>query len=160
MKVRIGNYRSERSKKPRIENVQVHPWDTYSADATLALIIYPTLVAYKKEILEKGVVPPEFLQPVDVSNMTEEEAQEIHEKMYSEGLAKWEEVLNKMIWSFEQAKDGYVGEEEFFAINEDADDEDVENRYDIDNDGLNDYYEKIDDGLALFGRFYRSLWWA
>ena len=159
MKVRIGNYRTDRSKKPRIENVQVHPWDTYSADATLALVVYPVLVAYKQDILEKGAVPSEFLTPVDVSGKSEEEAQKIHDEMYGVGLTKWEEVLNKMIWSFEQAKDGYVGEEDFFAINEDVDSEDIENRYDIDNEGLNDYYQKIDEGLSLFGRYYRSLWW-
>ena len=159
MKVRIGNYRSERAKKPRIENVQVHPWDTYSAYHTLALVIYPVLTAYKTDILEKGAVPAEFLETVDVSDMTEEEAQTTHERIYSEAEGKWEAVLDKIIWSFNEIKDDYAGEEEFFAVNEDADEKDIEARYDIDNDGLNDYYEKIDSGLALFGRYYRSLWW-
>lgn len=159
MKVRIGNYRSDKAKKPRIETVQVHPWDTYSAYHTLALVIYPVLTAYKKDIIEKGAVPGDFLKTVDVSNMTEEEAQAAHDSIYNEGAAKWEEVLDKMLWSFEQIKNDYASEEEFFSINEDADEKDIKNRYDIDGDGLNDYYEKIDEGLALFGRYYRDLWW-
>jgi len=160
MKVRIGNYKSERAKKPRIEKVAVHPWDTYSADNTLALVIHPVLVAFKEDVKEKGAVPSDFLDPVDVSAMTEEEAQALHEKMYNEALLKWEGIIDQMIWSFGEVKGDYAGEESFFKIKDtDADVMDLESRYDIDNNGLNDYYEKIDEGLKLFARYYRSLWW-
>ena len=160
MRVKIGNYRSARAKKPRITNIQVHPWDTYSADVTLGMIIHPVLVAYKEDIVEKGAVPSDFLRTVDVSDMTDEEAQTLHDQLYKEGMQKWSKVLDSMIWSFEQVKDDYVGEEKFLTIrDENADVTDIANRYDIDDDGLNDYYEKIDEGLQLFGRYYRSLWW-
>lgn len=159
MKVRIGNYRSEKSKKPRIEKIEVHPWDTYSAYHTLGLIIYPVLVAYRQDIVDKEIVPADFLKPVDVSDKTEEEAQEIHEKLHDEALAEWLAILDKIIWAFEQIKDDFRGEHEFFKINENEDIDDLESRFDIDKDGLNDYYEQIDEGLQLFARYYRSLWW-
>lgn len=160
MRVKIGNYKTERAKKPRIESVQVHPWDTFSADHTLALVIYPVLVAYKNDIIEKGSVPSDFLKTVDVSDKTEEEAQKLHDQMYAEGIKFWTETLDKMIWSFNEIKDDYIGEEKFLTIrDENADVTDIANRYDIDENGLSDYYEKIDEGLQLFGRYYRSLWW-
>ena len=160
MKVRIGNYKSERSKKPRIEKVSVHPWDTYSADNTLAMVIYPVLVAYKKDVQDKGVVPADFLDTVDVTGISDEDAQALHEKLFNEALLKWEGLLDEMIWSFDEVRGDYAGEEAFFKIkDENADLGDLGNRYDIDNNGLNDYYEKIDMGLQLFARYYRSLWW-
>ena len=61
--------------------------------------------------------------------------------------------------TFEQIKNNYEGEADFFTEREDVPVEDVVDRYDIDSDGLNDYYEKIDEGISLFGRYYRSLWW-
>ena len=157
MKVRIGNYRSDKAKSPRIEKVQIHPWDTYSAYHTLALVIYPLLVAFKKDVLEKGAVPHEFLEPVDVSDLSSEEAEKVQDVVYGEAEYRWIETLDKMIWAFEQIKGDYEGEEEFFSTRKDFDD--MNYVEDIDMDGLNDYYQKIDEGLALFGRYYRSLWW-
>lgn len=159
MKVRIGNYRKEGSKAPRIERVEIHPWDTYSAYHTLALIIYPMLVGYRKDVDEKGVVPSDFFQAVDVSDKTEEEAKALHDKMYAEALEKWLFVLDKMIWAFNEIRNDYEGEEAFFSIDETKAEDDLQNRYDLDQNGLNDYYEKIDEGLHLFARHYRSLWW-
>jgi hypothetical protein len=159
MKVKIGNYRKDDSTTPRIERIEIHPWDTYSAYHTLSLIIYPMLLAFKNDVVEKGSVPSDFFQAVDVSDKTEEEAKAIHDKIYSEALEKWLSVLDKMIWSFGEIKDDYEGEQKFFGINFDEDITDIKDRYDIDNDGLNDYYQKVDEGLALFARHYRSLWW-
>ena len=51
---------------------------------------------------------------------------------------EWHEILDKMIWSFEQiAKD----EEPFDA---------EENKK---------YYKKIDEGLKLFYKYFQCLWW-
>jgi len=159
MKVRIGNYKSEKAKKPRVEKVQIHPWDTYSAYRTLGLVIYPVLLAFKKDVLEKGAVPHEFLEPVDVEGLSEEEATKVQQVVYGEAEYRWVETLDKMIWAFEQIKDDFEGEEKFFSERKDVPMEKFEDRYDIDHDGLNDYYEKIDEGLNLFARYYRSLWW-
>lgn len=157
MKVNFGKYK--KNGKERTEKVEIHDWDTFSADHTLSLIIHPLLVRFKEVSKEKGGVPSDFLETVDVSEMTEEEAEAIHEKLHDEAEKRWHEILDKMIWSFNEIKNNYEGEEAFFSINEDVPEEDIENRYDMDKNGLNDYYEKIDEGLTLFGRYYRSLWW-
>jgi hypothetical protein len=159
MKVRIGNYRKEGSSSPRIERIEIHPWDTYSAYHTLSLVIYPMLLAFKNDVVEKGAVPSDFFQEIDVSDKTEEEALAIHEAAYNKALEMWLAVIDKMIWSFGEIKDDYDGEQKFFGIKFDEAITNIEDRYDIDKDGLNDYYQKVDEGLALFARHYRSLWW-
>jgi hypothetical protein len=125
----------------------------------MALIIYPMLVAYRADVADKGVVPSDFFQSVDVTGKTEEEAKAIHEKMYNEALEKWLSVLDKMIWAYNEIRHDYEGEEKFFSVDDGKDVTDLENRYDLDKNGLNDYYERIDEGLHLFARHYRSLWW-
>jgi len=160
MKVKIGNYRKgSNPKTPRIEKVDIEKWDTYSADHTLSLIIHPLLVKFRDNVLAQGIVPSEFLPTRDVSDLTEEEAAELHARLHVEGSEKWVGILDKMIWSFYQIKTNYYGEKSFFKEVEGNPEDPDYNKFDIDKDGLNDYYEKIDEGAQLFGRYYRSLWW-
>jgi hypothetical protein len=161
MKVTIGNYRPPNSKAERKINVEVHPWDTYSLYHTMALVIHPLLVAYKNDIVERDAgVPSDFLPAIDVSGLSEEEAQKVHEEHWTKALDEWLSILDKMIWSFQQCMEDYAGEEDFFSVREvPVNPDDPFGRFDIDQNGLNDYYEKIDEGLKLFARYYRSLWW-
>lgn len=163
MKVRIGNYRGPRAKRPRIEKVVIHPWDTYSAEHTLALVIHPMLIAFRKDVEEKGGVPSTFLEPIDVSELSEEEAQKVHDEAHNEATAKWLAAIDEMIWAFEQVKDNYDGEQKFFKekapLEEIEDDGAILDNLEVDTEGLNAYYEKIDAGLATFAKHYRSLWW-
>ena len=66
----------------------------------------------------------------------------------------WNEILDKMLWSFEQiilSSNGTDVESDLFK----------EYKY---NDKIlielvDKNNEKIDEGLKLFGEYYRSLWW-
>jgi len=68
MKVRIGPYRKNRATK-----VEIEPYDTWSMDCTLAMIIHPMLVQLKATT--HGYP----------SSLTEE---------------RWNEILDEMIWAF------------------------------------------------------------
>ena len=68
MKVRIGPYRKNRATR-----VEIEPYDTWSMDCTLAMIIHPMLVQLKATT--HGYP----------GNLTEE---------------RWNEILDEMIWAF------------------------------------------------------------
>jgi len=58
--------------------------------------------------------------------------------------AEWNVILDEMIWAFNEISTG-LNEDEFFDTG-------------IDWDGLKVYNERIDNGTALFGKYYRALW--
>lgn len=175
MKVNIGKYRDNGRK---IE-VKVDNSDIWSFDHTLAYIVLPNLL-YLKEV--KHGVPGDF---VDVGG-AEHEAQdsfdfykETHTEAFNIGCKKWDEVLDKMIWSFYQL--AFVdydslyhhGEGKYEFIESDQMhldpvtgkmetfltlwDKNEKNRW-FDSVGLTCHEERIQEGLELFGKYYRSLW--
>lgn len=76
MKVNIGKYKKDGS--PRKTKITIDKWDVWSLDSTLAKIIHPSLVEFKKNIHS---YPPEF-----------------------ENIEEWKNVINKMIFSFKAIK--------------------------------------------------------
>lgn len=59
---------------------------------------------------------------------------------------EWDEILDKMIFSFEEIKKDCMGCEISF------DDPDWKNK-------VVEYDSKIQEGLELFGKHFRDLWW-
>ena len=68
MKVRIGPFRKNRATR-----VEIEPYDTWSMDCTLAMIIHPMLVQLKAT------------QHGHPSTLTEQE---------------WDKILDEMVWAF------------------------------------------------------------
>ena len=58
--------------------------------------------------------------------------------------SEWNVILDEMIWAFTEISTG-ENEDKFFTTG-------------IDWDGLKVYNERIDNGTALFGKYYRALW--
>lgn len=58
--------------------------------------------------------------------------------------AEWNVILDEMIWAFTEISTG-ENEDKFFTTG-------------IDWDGLKVYNERIDNGTAFFGKYYRALW--
>lgn len=111
MKVILPNPNDENA----LEVVQIDEWDTWSMDHTLSLLIVPMLKQLKDQSGVSGY-------PATLNTMEE-----------------WYEVLDKMIWSFEQSQ----------------------NLYDITLDSKVDYkatMDKIQEGFDLFGKYYMGLW--
>ena len=123
MKVKIGNY--FKSGKPRKAKVEIEGHDLYSLDHTLALIIHPCLVAYRANG-NRGV--PGNLMSENSGN---------EDMSYEDGLRLWNEILDKMIWSFNEIA--------FDSPNEPSAHDKA-------------YYDRVQAGLDLFGYHYSSLW--
>ena len=142
MKIKIGPYPKTNwlkqicgIKENQFIEVKIDKWDTWSMDHTLAYIIHPMLVQLKDT------------QHGYPSKLTEQE---------------WNDILDEMIWAFEQKckddwTDQYYGK---WVTDKDKDkDKILSGHFDsIDHDGLKEHQERITQGLKLFGKYYESLW--
>lgn len=178
MKVKINKY-PKKGLKDRKVNIEIENFDTWSLDHTLALIILPALLQLKDS---KHGVPSEF---VDVGGADYERQlsfdfyMETYNDAFEKGCERWNDVLDKMIWSFQQlaledydtlyhhGKTEYSWEKsgnEFLnpVTNQ------IEDTYTIidktpdqhwyDSIGHRMHEERVQEGLELFGKYYRHLW--
>ena len=136
--------------KGRKVKVKYHDYDTWSLDHTLAVIILPGL---------KQLKATQHGHPGDVDEN------------------QWYEILDKMIFAFDEIANDYPGEEAFRSgtadyvfvkVNAEGN-EDPEGKYrrwdhgpnhtlSVDFESRKAYDDRIQEGLNLFGKYYRSLW--
>jgi len=132
MKIFIGDY-----GPGRIKAVSIDPWDTYSLDQTLALVILPALKAFREHT---GGVP---------SCVCYEKGKEIS---FTKAKAKWLAILDDMIFAFKCAASDNEYSEPFFSEKNKV----LKNGFD--SQGLKRCEKRIDKGLKLFAKYYSSLW--
>ena len=119
-------------RKNRATRVEIEPHDTWSMDCTLAMIIHPMLVQLKAT------------QHGHPSNLTEQE---------------WDQILDEMIWAFEQKcrdnwEDDYLGD----YVEDQKNGSMVGSFKWIDHEGLKTHQERMSNGFRLFGKYYENLW--
>ena len=145
MKINIGPYRKNRKVEIRID-----PYDTWSMDHTLGLIIVPML----KQLKETKHGSP-FVADVDVPEELRSTSAPIQESEWDAGMTdenhhkRWDWVMDEMIWAFEQTIDEN-SDDRFFG-------QSVEPRS-FDIEGYRAHMNRVDNGLLLFGKYYQSLW--
>lgn len=142
--------------KERKIKVKVDEWDLYSADHTLALVILPVLKEYRKS--KRYGIP----MNLDISYIPLDDEGE--EKM----MQDWNNILDKMIWSFEQIINSEANLDDFWIEKPDFDNcekcSDFIDKINSGSGGRYDYEarkaydDKIQEGLDLFGKHFRSLW--
>lgn len=175
MKVNIRNFNKGPAER-RID-VQIDKWDTYSFDHTLALIILPGLIQLKDSM---HGIPNGFVQSTGSDtdrNYCFDFIKDDENEVFGKGCQKWHETLDKIIWSFQQlALDEYdhqyhhgdmkiawkpvqipnpvtgVVEEMYEMVDENP------NEHWYDHVGHMLHEERIQEGLELFGKYYRNLW--
>lgn len=159
--------------------VQIDGFDTWNLDHTLAIIILPALLQLKAT---KHGIPGDFAE-VGGENYSFQSCfdfySETHNDSFNEGCKRWDEVLDKMIWSFQQlALEEYDaqyhhGKSEYDWVKTDKQFPNpvtgkIEETYQmVDKNPAQTWYdhighqlheERIQEGLELFGKYYRSLW--
>ena len=176
MKIKIGKFPKYGTQKV---DIQIDPWDTWNMDHTIAQIIYPMLIQLKNT---KHGLPSEF---VDVGGADYEEQgsfefyKETHDEAWKEGSKRWDEVLDKMNWSivqlaYEDYDDKYHhGKGDYDWVKTDKTYPNpitgkVEETYQMvdknpdehwyDYIGHQKHEERIQEGLDLFGKYFRNLW--
>jgi len=163
MKVRIGPYR-----KNRAVNIEIEPFDTWSMDRTLALIILPML----KQLKDTKHGAP-YVDSEDVPRELRPGGEEL--RAYNRDgttdehfFERWDWALDEMIFAFDsKVNDGW--EEQFETGTSDIQWKTLEGgmcemirgpndtkEYDL--EGRKKYEERISNGFRLFGKYYSSLW--
>lgn len=161
-------------RKQRRIKIQLDPWDSWSADHTLALIIAPVLrqlrdTKHGSPWVDDADVP-ERLRSTSAPPLSEEErnAGGIDELFHD----RWNWVMNEMIWAFEQVTNEeresqfYSDEELSMAFQKmdngnyrlvDCSQEDPVTYQD--RKALQAAYEeRIQRGINFFAKYYNSLW--
>lgn len=163
-------YRRFQKKEQRV-SVNIDSWDTWSLYQTLASVIYPALVKYKNSLHGSPRVDdedvPENIRSSSAPKVKGHETDEFY-------FMRWQWVLDEMIWTFRELESG--ADEMFFhnADNLKMDFIPLENGYNqvkfeyqhdlskpkyfVDEQSRKWYNDKIQNGLRLFGKYYRDLW--
>jgi len=177
MKINIGKFPKNGNQKV---DIHIDNWDTWNMDSTLAKIIYPMLIQLKES---KHGVPSELVNDVGGEDWTDQSCfdfyKDTHNESWELACKRWDEVLDKIIWSFQQIayKDYdsqyHHGDAKFDWVKSDktypnpitgkieptyqmVDKNPSEHWYDY--VGHQKHEERIQEGLELFGKYYRSLW--
>lgn len=128
------------SKKKRKINIHIDNYDIWNADYTMALIIHPILVKLKNDhngapFIDNEDVPDELKAPKETNAFDTDENY----------FKRFEYVLDEMIWTFAQLIDD-DSDKTFFANGK------------FDKKGYDEFNKRIENGLRLFGKYYRGLW--
>jgi hypothetical protein len=176
MKVNLGKFRDNDAN--RTVKVVINDYDTWSLDYTLALIILPALLQLRQS---KSGTPGEFMLDISGDPNAVQRSFDFHIETYNETVdkahEKWENILDKMIWSFYQlvrddyAKQYHHGKMELSfepiemtnpvtgkteTMQQMIDKNPDEHWYD--HVGHDLHVERVQEGLELFGKYYKALW--
>jgi hypothetical protein len=129
------------SKRKRVVKVKLDPWDHWDAQHTLALIILPLLKVMKEKKHGAPNVDDEDV-PEELHSTVDPRENDTDGKFFD----RWTWVLDEMIFAFE-----HIVDEDWWT-------EFVFSGEHVDQDSINATNKRIDRGLMLFGKYYRSLW--
>jgi hypothetical protein len=155
------------SKRKRKISVRVDGYDVWGADHTLAFIIHPVLVELKKHKHGHPLVDdedvPENIRCTSARPLTEDEKNRGCLDEFAE--ARWDWVLEEMIWAFEQHtmddewQTQYESGNHDFRVDEEGNFSVGPNHtYVADYEGIKKHRERMANGRRLFAKYYESLW--
>ena len=160
MKVFIGPY-PDRDEERKVE-IQIDPWDSYNADHTLALIALPLLKQLKEQkqgapYVDDEDVPEELKSTFAPPKENDYDIDDNH-------FARWDYVLDCILWSLGQHVNYDPEEDKFFKFNEAVKPESGlekllgKGKCEIDKEGLEAYHARKQKGFVLFGKYLRNMW--
>ena len=157
------------SKKNRTIKVKLDDYDTWNMDSTLAIIILPML---KQLHVTKHGAPnvddadvPEGLGLRSNECTPKENEWDIDENHFK----RFDWVMDELIWAFTQMHPDTDWETHYHSGVSDIQFKDAENGFsqmvrgpndthEFDAEGYTAHSKRIDNGLVLFGKYYRGLW--
>lgn len=169
MKINIGKYPQKGEQKV---NIQIDPWDTWSMDATLALIIVPMLKQLKKT---KHGIPNHVLCEdynalcLEEDFHTNKEKQKRANQLFKEAEKRWNKQLDEMIWAFTQVNKDWEAQfcsgkiDRIFVPVEGKKDwvewkEGPKHTFKVDLEGRKKHFARMQAGINLFAQHYFNLW--
>lgn len=149
------------SKKKRAEFVHIDNYDVWGMDHTLALIIHPMLQKLKTQkhgygFIDNKDVPKELRSTAPGARTGLKNSYDWDN--YAEARYSW--MMDELIWTFEQlANDD--NESKFYDHSESSKESDFNksiHKLKVDRAGLEAHQKRIENGLRLFGKYFRTLW--
>lgn len=170
----INRWSNGRKRKVK---VHIDNYDVWSADHTLAMIIAPTLKKLKEiqhgyPHVDNEDVPEELR-----FEMTEEEKKNWDGSVDDKHEARWNYILDEMIWAFEQHADPYDNDAQFHHNSDQLEmvfvpiegtktsyvtfnhqKDPTKPKYWVDHEGKKKHHERMNNGVRLFAKYYQALW--
>lgn len=170
------------SKKIEKKYIKIDYWDTWSMDHTLAPIVLPMLKQLKDTKHGSPHVEmedvPEHMRTTEHEEWSDQKTFDFYHKVEDNNgydvHARWDWVLGEMIYAFERLIDDSWEEQyssgEYDLRSEackwDADGKPTlyqmkqgpNHTHKTDFDGLKVEWARIENGLRLFGKYFRALW--
>ena len=177
MKVKIGKFPRH---KPQRVSIEIERHDTWNMAHTLADIIYPMLLQLKAE---KHGVPGVLTEDVGGEDYVAQDSFDFYKETSNQAFEvacnRWDDILDKMIWSFGQLIDDswesqyHHGKAEYDWVKTDklypnpvtgvpeptyqmVDKNPEEHWYDHVGHML--HQQRMQEGFDLFGKYYQNLW--
>jgi hypothetical protein len=157
MKVNIGRY--PKGDKDRKISIKIDPWDSWSADHSIALIAAPLLIQLKETKHGSPNVDdadvPEHLR--STAAPTKENEWDTDDNWH----LRWDYVMGEMIYAMQEIANHNKGEEIFWDHSEVDETKDIMEQVHamkLDRVGLDAYQQRIQKGCELFGKYFQSLW--
>ena len=144
----INLYLDSRERK---EKIHIDRYDTWSMDNTLAVIILPMLKQLRDSKHGAPYVDPDDC-PKDLRPKEQDEygTDDTH-------FARWDWVLDEMIWAFEQKT--IYWEEQYYGPYIESDEGTFKGRFEwVDDEGRKAHQKRMSKGFELFGKYYEGLW--
>jgi len=161
----INKYLDKNERKIKIH---IDDYDVWGADHTIALVVHPLLIRLKQKKHGSPHVDDEDVPEHLRSTTTPPKKDEWD--IDGNHHARWDWVMDEMIWAFEQCAKDDKGEEQFYSGEVDwkfTKEEDSElysmghgpnHTFDVDRVGQKAHYDRIGNGLRLFAKYYFGLW--
>lgn len=145
----MGPFEWGRNVRHRKIKIRIDEYDVWSMDHTLALIIYPMLLKMKEDkhgapFVDDVDVPAELRSDIPDAVPSEDGSTD------SNFFQRWDWVLDQMIYSFDS-----LLKDETDTIFHTVDEKGI---HTFDKEGYEKESNKVQNGLVLFGKYYRSLW--
>lgn len=165
------------NNRKRKVKVQIDNYDVWAADHTLAMIIAPTLKKLKE--VKRGCPHVDNEDVPEELRMTAEDLQqfEYDGSTDSKFEARWNYILDEMIWAFEQHSDSDDGEDQYYHNVDQLDmvftpvegkpgstlsfnyqKDPSKPKYWVDREGIKQHQARMANGVRLFGKYYQALW--
>ena len=160
---------------PEIKYIKIDPWDSWSMDYTLSPIILPMLRQLQKTKHGAPNVDDEDV-PAGLRSTTKSAQKAKKEVGDTDGnhFKRWDWVMEELIWTFEQLSDDdwedqyFSGTTDYKWVPSEVDGEGKVLTYEMkkgpkdtrkwDKKNWLNHNARIQDGLRLFGKYYRNLW--
>jgi len=160
---------------PCIEYVKIDYWDTWSMDSTLSPIILPMLKQLRKDKHGAPNTDDEDV-PANLRSTTKAAQKAKKNDWDSDGnhFKRWDWIMDEMIWAFEQLTIDWEAQfhsgvhDNIWVPSKELDAKGKPLTYQMtkgpkdtwkwDKKGHVKHSNRIDNGLRLFGKYYRALW--